>query len=190
MKTGNPPRWFLSACLFELALLGIAALLNRLLQQPLGARSFWSAHAAVAGAVAATPLFVWFWWALQCRWQPLAATREFLERVIRPVFGSWTLLQLAVISILAGVCEETLFRGVIQAGLTPIAGPLPALLVASILFGLCHFVNWSYAVVATAIGLYLGWLFQLTGHLLSPIAAHAIYDFAALVYFLRRRSVS
>jgi membrane protease YdiL (CAAX protease family) len=56
---------------------------------------------------------------------------------------------------------------------------------ASALFGLAHRMTWSYALSAGAIGAWLGLLFLLTGDLVAPAAAHAFYDFVALVYYLR-----
>ena len=98
------------------------------------------------------------------------------------------MLQLAVISLLAGFCEESLFRAVVQGGLTGALGMKAALAVASILFGLCHLVNGASAVIATFIGLYLGLLWSFTGNLLVPMVTHGVYDFAALIYLLRIRS--
>ena len=60
-----------------------------------------------------------------------------------------------------------------------------ALVLASVLFGACHFVNWAYAVTATLLGLYLGVLWLFTGNVLAPAVTHAVYDFVAVVYFLR-----
>ena len=42
-----------------------------------------------------------------------------------------------------------------------------------------------YAVVAGLVGVYLGWLQMVSGHLLAPIVAHATYDFVALMYLLK-----
>lgn len=187
MKTQTSRRWFLLACLFELALLGVAALLGWLLHQPLLANFRWTPRDAVIGVLAAAPLLVLFSWLLRSQRKPLAEIRGFLENIVRPVFAPWSLLQLAAISLLAGLCEESLFRGVIQTKLASSVGPLSAMVLAGLLFGLCHFVNWAYAAVAAVIGLYLGLIWQLTGNLLPPIAAHALYDFAVLVYFLRLR---
>ena len=181
----NPHRWFLPACSFELALLGAAALLSWLLGRPLLANLHWTSRDAIVGALGAGPPLVLFWWTLRSQRRSLAAIRGFLEDIVRPIFGSWSLLQLALISLLAGFCEESLFRGVIQAELADAIGPIPAIFLASLLFGLCHFVNWTYAAVAAAIGLYLGMIWQFTGNLLPPVGAHALYDFVALVCFLR-----
>jgi membrane protease YdiL (CAAX protease family) len=48
-----------------------------------------------------------------------------------------------------------------------------------------HLVTKTYAVIATLIGAYLGVLWLATENLLAPITTHAVYDFVALVYFLR-----
>jgi len=72
-------------------------------------------------------------------------------------------LQLLVISALAGIGEEALFRGVVQAAIGQWSGlPWLGLLVASVLFGLAHMITATYAVVAALIGAYLGWLLLLT----------------------------
>ena len=107
---------------------------------------------------------------------------------------------MAVISILAGLGEEMLFRGVLQATLAeaaaksldggPLAGQIGdwlAAVVVAAFFGLMHAVNRSYALLAGLIGLYLGGLWIWTGNLAVPITAHALYDFLALVYVVKIR---
>lgn len=140
---------------------------------------------ALIGAAGAGPLFVLFLFVLNARGGPLREIRLFLDTVVRTAFGSWSVPNIAVVSILAGLAEESLFRGLIQAGLESEIGKPFALLVASAIFGLCHAVNRPYAAVAGAIGLYLGVIFLATGNLLAPIVTHALYDFVALLYFLR-----
>ena len=56
---------------------------------------------------------------------------------------------------------------------------------AAVAFGLCHWLNWEYALVAGIIGLYFGWLFLITKNLLAPMVAHAAYDFIALCFLVR-----
>lgn len=60
-----------------------------------------------------------------------------------------------------------------------------ALILAAVAFGAAHLITWTYAVVTTIIGAYLGLLWIWTGNLLTPMVTHAVYDFIALVYFLR-----
>jgi len=180
-------RWFCFACGFEAWLLLAAAGLARLFHQPILAQVQWSARDAVLGSLAVLPLFGLFWWTLRSARGPLVAVREFLEARVRPLFASWSLAELAVLSLLAGVSEEILFRGVIQGGLTkPLGQPL-AILAASLIFGACHPLTRAYFAIATGIGAFMSALWLLTGNLLTPIVTHALYDFVALAYFLRRR---
>jgi uncharacterized protein len=46
-------------------------------------------------------------------------------------------------------------------------------------------LTWTYAIIAAFIGAYLGLLWIWTGNLLTPMITHAVYNFVALVYFLR-----
>ena len=60
-----------------------------------------------------------------------------------------------------------------------------ALALASLLFAAAHLITWTYALIVAFIGAYLGLLLIWTGNLLTPMITHAVYDFIALVYFLR-----
>jgi len=60
-----------------------------------------------------------------------------------------------------------------------------ALVLASVLFGAAHLITWTSAIIAALIAAYLVLLWIWTGNLLTPMITHAVYDFAALVYFLR-----
>ncbi len=100
---------------------------------------------------------------------------------------------LVTIALCAGVGEELLFRGWLQGWLI---GPLETatplqiwsgVLLASLLFGLVHPITPTYVILASLIGLYLGWLMVATGNLLVPIAAHATYD--AIQFFLVQREL-
>ena len=115
-----------------------------------------------------------------------------LDDLIVPMFKNCTWVELAAISLLAGLGEELLFRGVFQAAMAEWTGDfLPhspagamvgdwiAIVGVAIVFGLLHAVNAAYAVLATLMGLYLGWLWMATGNLAVPIVAHAVYDFLA-----------
>lgn len=120
---------------------------------------------------------------------PIVKLRELTEEVVLAMFRGASVLQLAVVSIAAGLGEELLFRGLVQAGLAQlIGGPLApwiALAVASVLFGVCHWLNTTYAILAMLAGAYFGLLLLLTGNLWTPIVAHAAYDLLALIYLVR-----
>ena len=120
---------------------------------------------------------------------PLARVRELTEEVVMLMFRGASVLQLAAVSIAAGFGEELLFRGLVQAGLTELIGgpaaPWLALAAASVLFGVCHWLNTTYAILAALAGAYFGLFFLLTGSLWAPIVAHAAYDLLALIYLVR-----
>jgi hypothetical protein len=108
---------------------------------------------------------------------PGGALRHVCRVIVRPLFEHVRVWHIIVISVLAGVGEELLFRGVLQA--------LVGLPVASAVFGAVHvggrgFVG--YGVWAACIGALFGWLMVETGGLLAPIVAHALYDALALAY--------
>jgi membrane protease YdiL (CAAX protease family) len=149
-------------------------------------------HAAALGwgVLAAVPMAAALLLADRFPLGPLSELKQLVERMVLPMFRRAGLAELAAISLLAGVGEEVLFRGLMQ---TAIAGWIGepygawiALAVVSAVFGLCHALSRTYAVLAALIGAYLGLLFLWTGNLLAPIAAHALYDFFALAYLLFR----
>ena len=179
----TPSFWI--ACAIESALLVIAFALTHLSGQPLFSDLHWSLMDLLLGLTASAPLCILFWWMLRSSLAPLARIRRLLVAGLRPFFAPWSLMQLAFISILAGICEEVLFRSVIQGTLSANAGPFIALIIASALFGAAHLVTLAYALIAAAIGAYFGVLWLLGGNLLIPITGHAAYDFVALVYFVR-----
>jgi len=116
---------------------------------------------------------------------PLTALQR-IARIVREMFQQYMsplkLWQLAVISALAGIGEELLFRGLFQLGLATVVDLWLAIFFVSLIFGLFHAVTPTYFLLAFVISLYLGFLFVHTGNLVVPIAIHALYDFAILLY--------
>jgi membrane protease YdiL (CAAX protease family) len=45
-----------------------------------------------------------------------------------------------------------------------------------LIFGLLHATGLAHIILATLLGLWLGWTYQWTGNLWSPIAAHLALD--------------
>ncbi len=87
-----------------------------------------------------------------------------------------------LLALASGIGEEMFFRGALQ--------PAVGIVWASLIFGACHFLPrrelalWSlYAVV---MGFAFGWLFETTGHLVAPIAAHALVNGVNLPRLARR----
>jgi membrane protease YdiL (CAAX protease family) len=178
-------KWFYLGCAYEMLLTIVAALISWATGLRLLADFHWSWRDAGYGIAAMLPLLGLFFGMVRSHWAPLVEIREFLEASVGPIFRRWSVLQLAIISAVAGASEEILFRAVIQGGLSGTVGAVPALVLASAGFGLAHRVTTAYAVIAGCVGAYLGLVWLWSGNLLTPIMAHALYDFIALTLFFR-----
>jgi membrane protease YdiL (CAAX protease family) len=164
----------------------LAILLGWLLNQPTFELFRWNVVDALRGLAAAMPMVILFF--IMLRWPigPLARIKRFSEEVIRPLLAPCTVLDLFGISVLAGVGEELLFRGVLQGWMETKLGPWCAVAIASALFGLMHAITPTYAVLAALLGAYLGGVYLFCDHNLLAVAVpHALYDFVALLYLLR-----
>ncbi|MEQ5817263.1 CPBP family intramembrane metalloprotease [Marinobacter sp. NFXS11] len=113
---------------------------------------------------------------------------ENLERQMQGLYdfaSSYSPAVLILLSLLAGVGEELLFRGAIQGWLMAKTDPVTAVLAASVLFGLVHYVSFAYFLVATGLGLILGAAYVLSESLALVMVWHALYDMIALFCLLR-----
>jgi len=103
--------------------------------------------------------------------------RRLYVEALKPIFGNLSAIEIAVISLAAGIGEELLFRGAIQSEL--------GLVAASVIFGLLHMGGngtLAFGCWVMLMGGALGGLATWTGGLLAPIVAHAVYDAAAMSY--------
>ncbi len=179
------------AVAFEGGLFLLAAALAWLFGLPLRSMATWDwSHVAWSLAATAPPLAA-LWWLERSSLPPLRRFRETVDRLVTPLFGECTWLDFAVISLVAGVGEESLFRGVLQSGLAdwgqqtglaPWVCTAAAVIVAGVVFGLVHWITPAYAFYATLMGIYLGWLFVWFDNLLVPMIVHGLYDFVALIW--------
>ena len=98
------------------------------------------------------------------------ARRLHLE--LRPFARGLDRTGIIVLALLSAAGEELLFRGLLQ--------PWMGLVPQAVLFGLVHQMpgpsRWIWVTWALSVGLVLGALFELTGSLLGPIAAHALVN--------------
>lgn len=147
---------------------------------------FW---AGGIGVLCALPPMASLWAFQRVSWPPVHRLRKLVSEQVVPLFAGVSVVEFALISAAAGIGEELLFRGFLQDGLaqwwgTPY-GVWIGLTLASIAFGLVHSLSTGYAILATAMGIYLGLVFHFSGHVLAPIVTHALYDFVALVFLTR-----
>jgi membrane protease YdiL (CAAX protease family) len=189
-------KFVVSATLFELSLGLIAILAANMIGYDLS--HFWSmlngnmTLSIALGLVATLPLLAALVWIHDRTPAPLRPLRDILTDKLVPLFKPLSAVQLALLSFAAGVGEELLFRGLLQHGLAQWLGGtfglMVGLVVASLIFGACHWLNAAYAIITLLVGLYFGLLLVVSGQLLVPIVTHGTYDFLALLYLTRYRT--
>jgi membrane protease YdiL (CAAX protease family) len=95
-----------------------------------------------------------------------------LHRELRPFAQALPPAGVVVLALLSSVGEELLFRGLLQ--------PWMGLVPQALLFGAVHQLpgpsRWVWASWACGVGLVLGILFEVSGSLVGPIAAHALVN--------------
>ncbi len=175
------------AVAFEGALVLAGAALGWLMSPPAWSAAKWSVEAVILGAIWSLPLLVSLLFMRAWRGGVVGQLNRTVDQLLVPLFSGLNLWQFAVISTLAGIGEELLFRGVLQqllAGWTNISA---AIAITSVVFGLAHLITPLYGILAAAVSVYLGWLFVRYENLAVPMITHAFYDFVALVYLVRNR---
>jgi membrane protease YdiL (CAAX protease family) len=122
--------------------------------------------------------FIWiFVSGLDSKIKSLFKMRKVIQKSLGSFLKNATLVEIGLISLAAGIGEELLFRGFLQNKF--------GIFVASVLFGLAHSVTFLYTAVATAMGYYIGLVYEWSEYdLTTVIVLHAVYDFFAL-YFLK-----
>jgi membrane protease YdiL (CAAX protease family) len=170
----------------QVAILLFGVLLGWLLSVPWTGAVQITPSAIIWGIVLTLPMAAFVIAIVETSRGPFGQLRADFGRVLQ-LFGNCTPLDLLILSLLAGVGEEILFRGVLQVYIAGWAGPFAALGVASILFGFAHAISRVYTVFAALIGLYLGALYLWFDNLLVPMIVHGLYDFIALIYGVHYR---
>jgi membrane protease YdiL (CAAX protease family) len=93
------------------------------------------------------------------------------SEVFSSLSGSRLILAVLIIGLLAGTCEELLFRGYIQTRLEARWGSAIAIIITASLFGLLH-MDLLHSPAAAMMGLLLGYLTARCGSIWPAIAAH------------------
>ena len=130
---------------------------------------------AVVGTLVATQwVFEWLDWPRQAH--PL------LEQLLTAPLG-WQAAAIFGAVVLAPLAEEVLFRGLLQSMLrTHFGHPWPAVIVASLMFASVHATAEPQGVPALfVLSLALGYNYERTGRLWSPIVLHAVFN-AAMIW--------
>ncbi len=99
------------------------------------------------------------------------------------LLGPLRTLDILVLAVLSGVCEEALFRGAMQ--------PTLGLALTTLIFGLMHigpslaFMPWTLS--ALVLGGVIGYYFEITGTLAGPIVCHILINLINLSFMQRLR---
>ncbi|MDF2720885.1 MAG: abortive infection protein [Paenibacillus sp.] len=120
------------------------------------------------GALLAVCVLLFDW--LIARFVPEEVTDD--GGVNKKLFRARPLWHIAVLCFVVSVCEELLFRGAIQHAFGPYW--------TSILFAAIHIRylrHWLMTGMVFSISYALGFMYEFTGTLWTPIAAHFIIDF-------------
>jgi membrane protease YdiL (CAAX protease family) len=138
---------------------------------------------AIGGTMAA--LFVALAWA---QWRKLLADPVRLQRVFKRLTHIDPLVPrtsrearvFRLVSVNAGVCEELVFRGFIMAYVRTFAGPVAAVAVSAIVFGIGHYYLGLPHVLKSAIyGAILSLIVLVSGSLWPVILIHAVQDWTS-----------
>ncbi len=92
--------------------------------------------------------------------------------------GGWAMFTAVV---MAPVCEEIFFRGILQKNMVRKWGPVGGIAFASAIFGLIHGIP-QQIVAGFCLGIVIGWVYWRTGSLVAAMVLHAINN--ALGVFL------
>jgi len=115
--------------------------------------------------------------------------KKIIEKTYKVLVEAHSLPELffviAVAALTPAICEEILFRGLVQKNLTLASNGVRGFLITGIIFGLYHF-NPFLAVPLIALGIYFSFLQYRSQTLLIPILAHFVNNtlsvIAAYVY--------
>lgn len=87
-----------------------------------------------------------------------------------------------VVAVVPAICEEVLFRGMVQKSFEQKFKPYFSIFITSLFFGLYHFN--PYGLVAlTALGFYFGFAAYKSNSIFIPMTLHFINNFLAVIAF-------
>ena len=132
------------------------------------------------------PMFAVLYIVMNSSWKPIVQLSNEIDEKVLPIFSNSKVIDLVVIAFFAGVGEELFFRGWLQNALANNFGIGLGIFITSTIFGLLHYLSREYAVYAFLVGIYLGIIYQVSGNLYIVMAVHALYDFVALLYLVRK----
>ncbi len=108
---------------------------------------------------------------------------------IQAVYATRTQLEPTIIApllfFIIAPCEETFWRGFVQARLAEIKGAKMAMVITTVLYSLVHIwaMNPMLLIAALVLGVHWGFLYRRYGSLIPGIVSHALWDTTIFVIF-------
>jgi len=109
--------------------------------------------------------------------------------LLHDLFRNFSWFDILLISCMAGISEELLIRGVLQSWLIDYLTPLFGIVIASIVFGLLHYLNRAYVLLTALLGCLFGMSLYFTHSIVLVVVAHAVYDVLAFFIIVKRPHV-
>lgn len=106
-------------------------------------------------------------------------------RRVSGLFVGYSWGHVVLVATLAGVGEELLFRAFLQGWLGSFIGVTWAILLTSLVFGLLHYLSFSYFISTLIMSVIFGFGYYLSGSLLLVIVWHGVYDLIALCVLVK-----
>lgn len=135
--------------------------------------SFWSLPAAVVLAMALHPAVMRLDDLVTRLYELDEGVNGFLASLMSDAPSIWHLI--LVLAIVPAVCEELAFRGFVLSGLRHMGHKWWAIALASFFFGITHGIL-QQSIVATLIGILIGYLAVQTGSLLPGVLYHMTHN--------------
>lgn len=110
---------------------------------------------------------------------------QLYEEMLRSITKTQDFTFLFIIgAILAPLSEELFYRGMIYPVFRDRFGPIPAMIIAGIIFGLAHYDLWRFVPLAVG-GTILCYLYEKTNSIFVTTLAHGIWNgvMSLIVYF-------
>jgi len=114
-------------------------------------------------------------WVQNLFWPGDARMGEMMEKLFGPALAAHPILTVVAVGVLAGVCEELLFRGPVQAGLLRRLPVWFALGLGAMLFALAH-LDLHGAPIRFGLGVILGYVVWRGGSIWPAMILHGVYD--------------
>jgi membrane protease YdiL (CAAX protease family) len=118
------------------------------------------------------------------RWLSLEPETQVVVETLQSLGGGGVYFLIGLIAVTtAPMAEEVLFRGILYGFLRRRVGVGWGMWVSAGVFGLIHMNAMTFPSLVL-LGVLLVWLYELTGSLVAPVVAHAVFNLANLFLLL------